>query len=30
MRFFTTGNDRNYALTLTLGVLAFTLYVWIR
>ena len=30
MRFFTTGNVRNYALTLTLGVLAFTLYVWIR
>jgi NADH-quinone oxidoreductase subunit L len=29
-RFFTTGNVRNYVLTLTLGVLAFTLYVWIR
>ncbi len=29
-RFFTTGNVRNYILTLTLGVLTFTLYVWIR
>ncbi len=29
-RFFTTGNVRNYVLTMTLGVLAFTLYVWIR
>jgi NADH-quinone oxidoreductase subunit L len=30
IRFFTTGNVRNYVLTMTLGVLAFTLYVWIR
>ena len=30
MRFFTTGNVRNYTLTFALGVLAATLYVWVR
>lgn len=30
VRFFTTGNVRNYALTFVLGVLGFTLYIWMR
>ncbi len=30
IRFFTTGNVRNYALTFTLGLLALAVYVWIR
>jgi NADH-quinone oxidoreductase subunit L len=30
VRFFTTGNVRNYALTFVLGVLGFTLYIWLR
>lgn len=30
MRFFTTGNVRNYALSFSLGVLVFVLYVWVR
>jgi NADH-quinone oxidoreductase subunit L len=30
LRFFTTGNIRNYALGLSLGVLVFLVYVWVR
>jgi len=30
LRFFTTGNIRNYALGFSLGVLAFLVYVWVR
>ena len=30
IRFFTTGNIRNYALTFSLGTLAALLYVWMR
>ena len=30
LRFFTTGNVRNYALTFTLGVLALVAYVFLR
>jgi NADH-quinone oxidoreductase subunit L len=30
MRFFTTGNIRNYALGFSLGVLVLLLYVWVR
>ena len=30
LRFFTTGNVRNYALSFTLGVLALAIYVFLR
>jgi NADH-quinone oxidoreductase subunit L len=30
IRFFTTGNVRNYALTFSIGVLALILYIWVK
>jgi NADH-quinone oxidoreductase subunit L len=30
LRFFTTGNVRNYALSFSLGVVVLLVYVWVR
>jgi NADH-quinone oxidoreductase subunit L len=30
IRFFTTGNVRNYALTFSIGVLALIVYIWVK